>query len=140
MTVTAAPAAALLDLPTFRDERGSLSVGDVSLGLPFAARRFFVVSGVPSGEVRARHANRTCHEVLVATSGGCTVDVDNGTFVTSFRLEGPGRALDVPAGLWITCRDFTSDAALLVLASADYDSADQVTDHATFVAMAAEAR
>lgn len=140
MKVTARPPAALLDLPTFRDHRGSLSVGEVARGLPFAARRFFVVSGVPAGEVRAQHANRSCHEVLVTTSGACTVDVDDGLSITTFRLEGPGHALDVPAGLWITCRDFTSDAALLVLASAAYDPADQISDHAEFVAMTAELR
>lgn len=136
MTITARPTAALLRLPTFRDERGSLSVADLSVGLPFLARRFFVVTGVPVGQVRAQHANRTCHEVFVATSGGCTVDVDDSRSVTTFRLDGPGQALDVPAGLWITCRDFTRDAALLVLASADYDTADQVTDHDDFVAWA----
>jgi UDP-2-acetamido-3-amino-2,3-dideoxy-glucuronate N-acetyltransferase len=123
----------LVELPVHRDERGQLSVGETGAELDFIVRRFFVITDVPAGVVRAQHANRTCREALVVTHGACTVDVDDGQSVQTFRLDAPTRLLLVPAGLWLTCREFTADAALLVLASAPYDPADQIEDYAEFV-------
>jgi UDP-2-acetamido-3-amino-2,3-dideoxy-glucuronate N-acetyltransferase len=124
----------LVEVPTYRDARGTLVAVEVEDVVPFEVRRVFVVSAVPAGARRAEHANRTCAEALLAASGSLTVDVDDGWSVSSHRLDSPSRVLVVPAGQWLTCRDFSADAALVVLASAPYDPADQVTDYAEFLA------
>lgn len=121
-----------VELPVFADPRGQLAVAEDPGPLPFAPHRVFVVSGVPEGAVRAEHAHRTCDEALLAASGGVTVELDDGERVTTHRLDRPSQLLVVPRGTWVVCRDFTPDAALVVLASRPYDPSDVITDRARF--------
>ena len=115
----------LLSLNEFADSRGVLNVMERGAeGLPFLPERFFVVTGVPAGEVRGGHANRTVQEVLIAVNGSVTVDVDDGVERASVVLDSPRRALHLPAGVWSAQRDFSSGACLVVLASLPYEPAD----------------
>lgn len=122
----------VVELPTYRDDRGALVAAEVEGAVPFPVRRMFVITAVPAGAVRAQHANRSCHEALVAASGAVTVTVDDGAQVARHRLDTPSQLLVVPSGTWVTCAEFTPDAALVVLASSAYDPADQITDYAQF--------
>jgi oxalate decarboxylase/phosphoglucose isomerase-like protein (cupin superfamily) len=118
----------LVDLPEFRDPRGSLLAVDFADALPFTPVRAFAVYDVPRGTTRADHANLSTDEAIVCLSGRCTVVVRDGHRDRRVVLGDPRCALVVPAGLWVVCRDFSEGAVLLVLASAPFDPADQVTD------------
>ena len=45
-------------LPKVLDLRGNLTVGEFGRSVPFEARRYFMVFGVPNAEVRGEHAHR----------------------------------------------------------------------------------
>jgi hypothetical protein len=122
----------LVRLRSFPDERGTLTVADGGDELPFAARRYFLVHGVPGGASRADHAQRTGHELLSCAAGGCTVKLLWRNGEATHRLVDPGMALYVPPRVWARCSDFSPDAALLVLCSHAYDPSDQITDFAEF--------
>lgn len=115
----------LIELPAFADERGVLSVADGPDWIPFRVARYFVIADVPAGRARAQHAQREGHELLSCVAGGCTVEARWPGGEASYRLEGPGRALYVPPGVWVECRDFSPGAVLLALCSNPYDPADQ---------------
>jgi WxcM-like protein len=103
------------------DSRGCLSVLHSSNGLPFAARRAFVLRGCPKDASRAEHANR--EDQLIATlSGQVTADLDNGRERATVSLRAVERALWVRAGVWLRLRDFSRDAVLLVLSERTYDN------------------
>jgi hypothetical protein len=123
----------VIELDVHADGRGVLVAGETGAELPFAPARFFTITGVPAGGRRAQHANRSCAELLVCTSGSCVVETrwDGSSHETV--LDRPDRALHVPAGVWLECRDFTPGAVLLVLASHRYDPTDQVADPALMV-------
>jgi dTDP-4-dehydrorhamnose 3,5-epimerase-like enzyme len=116
----------LLRLPTFSDARGSLAVADGGELLPFPAARYFVISEVPPGQRRAGHAQLRGHELFCCLAGACTVEVRWAERREVHRLESPETSLHVPPGVWVECREFSPDAALLVLCSHPYDPAEQV--------------
>lgn len=133
MTAEGAEAPSLVRLRTFSEPTGVLTVGEFPAELPFVPHRVFAVSGVPAGAWRARHAHRTCTELLVMAAGECVVERHTATAKDSFHLDDPARALLVPPGNWIVCRNFTPGSVLVVLASAAYDPHDQIRDHEEYL-------
>lgn len=129
--------AALVPLPSFRDPRGSLSVAELDAALPFLARRVFFVSGVPSREVRGKHAHRRCQQFLVATHGSLSVIVDDGHTRQDVLLDTPRAGIHIPVLVWAEQLRFSADAALAVLASDAYDPDDYINDYEEFRRLAA---
>src|ERR1700754_5365295 len=69
----------LYRFPSVKDPRGDLTVGEFENEFPFRPKRYFIVSGVPSGGIRGEHAHKECHQFLICAYGQCSVTVDDGT-------------------------------------------------------------
>jgi UDP-2-acetamido-3-amino-2,3-dideoxy-glucuronate N-acetyltransferase len=115
------------------DLRGSLSVLEVGSGLPFVPQRYFVVSNVPSRQVRGEHAHLRCQQLLTCVNGECRLLVDDGARRQEIRLTSPEQAVYVPPMIWGVQFDFSADAVLLVLASDLYDPSDYIRDYDEFL-------
>jgi dTDP-4-dehydrorhamnose 3,5-epimerase-like enzyme len=140
--VRATPAAAgktrvrgvvLHELAEVADLRGNLVAGEIGKFLPFEPKRFFVVHGVASRQIRGQHAHRKCHQFLVCVRGSCRVIADDGKRRQEFALDTPARGVYLPPLTWGVQYDYSADAALLVLASHPYDPADYVRDYDDFL-------
>ncbi|MGL4650805.1 MAG: WxcM-like domain-containing protein, partial [Caldilineaceae bacterium] len=125
----------LVMLPEYVDMRGSLAVGQVGAALPFAPQRFFLVYQVPSKDVRGEHAHRTLQQFLVCVQGSLAVVVDDGTRREEYLLDQPTVGLVVPPMVWATQYKYSSDAVLLVLASAAYDADDYIRDYEEYLSL-----
>ena len=119
-------------LPLITDIRGSLTVGEFERTLPFAAKRYFVVLGVPSVETRGEHAHRQCKEFLVCVNGSCSVVADDGDTRQEFRLEEPNVGILLPPMVWRVHYKYSPDAVLLVFASEFYDPSDYIRNYDDF--------
>ena len=118
------------------DERGTLTVGEYPVSLPFEVRRFFLVKDVPTGETRGDHAHRECHQLLICTEGRVEVIIrarDGSTTVVS--LDNADRGLHIPPLVWAQQRYLTPDAMLLVFASHEYENSDYIRDFQEYVAI-----
>ena len=115
------------------DMRGNLSVGEFGRSLPFVPKRYFLVFGVPSAEVRGEHAHRQCHQFLVCVCGRVSIVVDDGLQREEFLLDRPELGLHVPPLVWATQYRYSPDAVLLVFASEHYDAADYIRDYDEFL-------
>lgn len=122
-------------MPKIIDLRGNLSVGEFERHVPFVAKRYFLVFGVPNAEIRGEHAHRTCDQFLVCVAGGCSVVVDDGSGREEFRLDDPSLGLFIPAMTWGIQYKYTSDAVLLVFASEFYDRDDYIRDYVEFLSL-----
>lgn len=122
-------------LRSVTDMRGSLAVGELDADMPFQAKRFFMVHGVPSVEVRGEHAHRQCGQFLVAAAGRLHAVADDGLHREEFILDRPDLGLYVPPMVWCTQYRYSPDAVLLVLASDPYDPEDYVRDYDQFLAL-----
>ena len=123
----------LFSLQEIIDPRGSLTVCDLVGGLPFSAKRFFLVHGVPGNESRGQHAHKSCHQFLLCLSGSVTAMVDDGLKREFIRLDRPGLGLYMPPMTWGTQSNFTQGATLLVIASDLYDPEDYIRNYQDFL-------
>ena len=124
--------ATLHRLPRVADIRGSLTVGEFDRSIPFAAKRYFMVFGVPSVETRGEHAHRACHQFLICVRGSCAVVADNGTQRQEYLLDRPDIGIHLSPMVWGIQYKYSADAVLLVFASHYYDSADYIRDYSEF--------
>ena len=120
-------------LPRFEDMRGMLSAGEFGRDLPFLPKRYFVVFGVPSAEVRGEHAHRQCHQFLICITGSMSVVVDDGCHREEFQLDRPDAGLHISPLVWAIQYRYSPDAVLLVFASEHYDAADYIRDYDEFL-------
>ncbi|MEW6206696.1 MAG: WxcM-like domain-containing protein [Chloroflexota bacterium] len=130
--------ARLIRLPRVVDLRGSLSFGEYDKHLPFAPKRYFVIFGVPSMEVRGEHAHRAQHQYLVCLQGSCAVVLDDGKKREEVLLNQPDLGLHIPPMIWATQYKFTQDAILLVLASDVYDAGDYIRSYDEYLEVVAK--
>jgi acetyltransferase-like isoleucine patch superfamily enzyme/dTDP-4-dehydrorhamnose 3,5-epimerase-like enzyme len=121
------------ELAEVADLRGNLVAGEVGKFLPFEVKRFFVVHGVSSRQIRGQHAHRKCHQFLVCVRGSCRVIADDGRHRQEFLLDSAARGVYLPPKVWGVQYDYSADAALLVFASHAYEPGDYIRDYEAFL-------
>jgi UDP-2-acetamido-3-amino-2,3-dideoxy-glucuronate N-acetyltransferase len=126
---TSVAGATLVRLPKVVDVRGSLTFAEIEEGLPFEAKRVFLVFDVSNRHVRGSHAHRTLHQFLIAIGGRIVVAIDDGRERSQVHLSEPTLGLHIPPMVWATQYDYSPNAALVVLASAEYDASDYIRDY-----------
>lgn len=115
------------------DIRGGLSVGEFERDVPFAVKRYFLVTNVPTAETRGEHAHRKCEQFLIAVKGSVHVVADNGVQRQEFLLDSHSLGLYLPAMTWGVQYKYSADAVLLVFASHYYDSEDYIRNYDQFL-------
>ena len=125
--------ARMLRMPKVVDMRGCLSFGEIDAQLPFVPKRYFLVYGVPSQEVRGEHAHSELHEFLVCAHGSCSVVLDDGQLRDEVTLDDPSIGLYVPPRVWRIHYKYTPDAVLLVLTSDVYRADDYIRSYDAFL-------
>lgn len=120
-------------LPTHDDARGKLLALEFMTHVPFESKRFFCVYGVPSKHVRGEHAHKKCQQFLICLSGSLHVILDDGKDREEVALTHSDKGLLVPAGIWMTQYNHTSDSVLAVFASDSYDADDYIRDYDEFL-------
>jgi dTDP-4-dehydrorhamnose 3,5-epimerase-like enzyme len=126
-------------LPEVRDDRGLLSICELSRCVPFEVRRYFVVSAAANAS-RGTHAHRALHQFLTCIHGHCRAIADDGEVRQEFLLDSPSIGLYLPPMTWGTQYRFSRGAVLLVLASAEFEDADYICEYPEFLDLAKRAR
>lgn len=114
----------LIDVPTFTDERGAISVMDKEL--PFQVKRVFWLHHIHVGKDRGAHALLEGMEIMVAIHGAFVVDLDDGTEKTSVLLDDATKGLIIRPGIWFRTHSYNNDGVSLILADEAY-SRDRYT-------------
>ncbi len=89
--------------------------------------------GTTNDTVRGKHAHKTLEQVLVCTSGSCTILLDNGTEKQSLELSNNTFGLYVGTKIWREMSNFSSGCVLMVLASDFHDEAEYIRDYDEFL-------
>jgi len=114
----------LLDLPTFSDERGELTV--IENELPFDTKRFYYIYNA-FGK-RGGHRHKKTIQALICLGGSCEIYVNDGKSEQVFLLKNPSKCLILDPNDWHTMENFSTTVTLLVLASEYYDSNDYIDE------------
>lgn len=125
----------IIELPKFLDARGNLSFAEQNNHIPFEIKRTYWIYDVPGGEDRGGHAFVANQEFVVALSGAFDVVVDDGKCKKTFTLNRSYYGLYVPAGLWRTMENFSTNSLALEFGSEHYSAADYVRDYEQFLKM-----
>jgi acetyltransferase-like isoleucine patch superfamily enzyme/dTDP-4-dehydrorhamnose 3,5-epimerase-like enzyme len=123
------PGVSVYVMPELKDKRGSLCFAQLGQCLPFEVKRFFIISSVPTHQVRGGHAHKRCHQYLVCPEGTCSVVVEHLGKNEELILDDPCVGLHLAPGVWSFQYKFSSDAVLLVLASEEYSEDDYYRDY-----------
>jgi len=113
----------LIDLKTFTDERGNLTV--VEKVFPFDIKRVFYIYGVDDSK-RGGHRHHKTIQAAVCIQGACKIYNNNNIKEETFELNHPSKCLILNPEDWHTMYDFTKDAILMVFASECFEEADYI--------------
>lgn len=123
----------IVELPKFLDARGNLSFAEQNNHIPFEIKRTYWIYDVPGGEARGGHAFKLNQEFMVALSGSFDVVIDDGENKKVFTLNRSYYGLYVPAGLWRTMENFSTNSLALEFGSEHYNEGDYVREYDDFL-------
>jgi dTDP-4-dehydrorhamnose 3,5-epimerase-like enzyme len=115
--------ASLIELKTFTDGRGSLTV--IEKELPFEVKRIFYIYNIDESQ-RAKHRHHKTIQALVCFNGSCRVHNNDGTKRETFILDHPGKCLLLEPKDWHILDNFSNGAILMVFASEYFDPRDYI--------------
>lgn len=115
--------ARLIDLKTFTDKRGNLTV--IEKVIPFDVRRIFYIYGVDDS-VRGGHRHKKTVQAAICLRGECKIRNNDSQGVDVFHLDRPDKCLILEPRDWHEMFEFSSDAILMVLASEYFDKDDYI--------------
>jgi UDP-2-acetamido-3-amino-2,3-dideoxy-glucuronate N-acetyltransferase len=112
---------------TIQDTDGILGVTEF-LACPFTPRRFFWLTGMENDCVRANHAHKSCHQLLICQQGELIAKVTRGDGEKFLYKMSVGTTLHLPPLHWLELVNFSRNAVLGVLASEPYDKNEYITN------------
>jgi hypothetical protein len=112
----------ILELPTFADERGRLTVLESTL--PFNVVRMYWIYGADS-KTRGGHRHHKTRQALICIHGKVSVYMCDGVSQKTIDLADPCTCLIVEPKDW-HLMTFGSNSVLLVLSSEPYDRKDYI--------------
>ena len=113
----------LIDLKTFTDARGNLTV--IENILPFKIKRIFYIYGV-DGSARGGHRHHKTIQAAICLKGKCKIHNDDGKKNEIFLLKKPSQCLILEQKDWHEMYEFSKNAILMVLASENFDERDYI--------------
>ncbi|MBI1770264.1 MAG: FdtA/QdtA family cupin domain-containing protein [Bacteroidetes bacterium] len=113
----------LIDLKTFTDVRGNLTV--IEKVIPFDIKRIFYIYGVDNS-VRGGHRHHKTIQAAVCLQGHCIIRNHDGAHIEEFVLDHPGKCLILEPKDWHQMYDFSKNAILMVFASEFYNPDDYI--------------
>ena len=122
------PLIKLVDIPTYGDARGQLSVAELGGVLPFPVRRVYWIHGTKPGVSRGFHAHKKLRQLCVCVAGSVRISLFDGSREESVVLDAPSKGLLIGHSVWRELHDLSADCVLVVLADAEYDLADYIRD------------
>ena len=121
----------LVDIPTFTDDRGAISVMDKEL--PFEVKRVFWLHHIKEGKDRGAHALLNSSEIMIAIHGSFVVDLDDTETKTSVVLDDPSKGLMIRPGIWFRTHSYKDDGVSLIMASEEYSREKYTYDYEEYI-------
>lgn len=115
----------LIDLKSFTDKRGNLTV--IEKSVPFDIKRIFYIYGVDNSS-RGGHRHKKTRQAAICIQGYCNINNHDGNRETTFLLSRPDQCLILEPEDWHTMSDFSTNAILMILASEYFDQSDYIFD------------
>ncbi len=115
----------LVDLSTFTDSRGNLTV--IEKILPFEIRRVFYIYGVDNS-IRGKHRHKKTVQAAVVLQGSCCITSQSrpDAPIEEYILDSPSKCMIINPEDYHWMHNFTQNCILMVFASEYYDYNDYI--------------
>jgi hypothetical protein len=113
-----------IDLRSHSDARGTLTVVESAMDVPFAIQRVYYIHGVRGP--RGGHAHRDTSQIVAAVAGACDMTLSDGLNERTFTLDDPAKGLYVCPMLFIRMESFSEGAVILVMANTHYEKSRSI--------------
>jgi len=118
--------AQIINLKSFKDTRGELTV--IEKALPFPIKRVYYIYNLNS-DGRGFHRHKETVQALICISGSCDVFCQSKKSETNkFELKSPNQCLIIPPQDYHWMTNFSPNTIILVLASKLYDKNDYIDE------------
>ena len=121
-----------IDFDRITDERGILSVCEITQLTGIVFERFFVISDVKNG-VRGGHAHRFTEQVLQCLQGSLTLSLEHNKVKYKYKLSKGQSPILLPMLTWTEMHEITTDCLILVVCSDKYDFNNSIRTYADFL-------
>lgn len=101
--------------------------------IPFEAKRLYWLGGTPKDSTRGLHAHKELIQFIICCSGSVDIELDTGSQISKHHLDVNSKGLLIMPCQWRILRNFSEDALLLVIASAEYDPDDYIHSYSEFI-------
>ncbi len=118
--------AELINIPTYSDDRGALTVIDGLL--PFDIKRSYYIYDLLKEKPRGGHRHKVSQQFLISVSGACEVYCDNGYDKKTFLLDKPDVGLLIQPEDWHVMKNFEEGTILLAFLSTSHDKEDYICE------------
>ncbi|MFM5787849.1 FdtA/QdtA family cupin domain-containing protein [Aeromonas veronii] len=109
-----------VNLAHIYDGRGCISIAEKGQQFDFDIRRVFFLSSIEPSQERGHHAHEELQQIIFATSGSFTIELDDGNNHAIYHLKSGSYGLFVNGPVWRVMKDFTPDAVMMVLCDRVY--------------------
>lgn len=120
-----------IQLKTFIDERGPLSVLELKDYVDWPVKRIYYISDVL--KPRGGHAVRHEKKIYICIKGSFKARFHDGKEWTEFAIKGPSDAILMEKVCFREFFDFSPDAVLLAVSSVNYVPEDYIYDLDEFI-------
>ncbi|MDI6736018.1 MAG: FdtA/QdtA family cupin domain-containing protein [bacterium] len=109
----------LINLPSYKDDRGILTSIESGIDIPFSIKRIFYMHHIILD--RGGHAHIDTDQIIIASCGNFKVDLFDGVKTQTYKMDDSTIGLYVPRMIFQQLYDFSECAVCLVLANTHYD-------------------
>ncbi|PIR54731.1 hypothetical protein COU74_03185 [Candidatus Peregrinibacteria bacterium CG10_big_fil_rev_8_21_14_0_10_36_19] len=120
-----------IKLPTFKDERGPLTVIELKDFLDFEVKRIYYVTDVKAA--RGGHAVKHEKKMYVCQYGSCMAKFHDGEKWIEFEMKGPDDAIVMKEMCFREFYNFSEDAVLMAISSVNFVAEDYIYDLDEFI-------
>lgn len=113
----------LIQLQTFKDNRGSLTV--VEKFLPFSIKRVYYIYDLNNSK-RGFHKHIKTIQFAICIRGSCNIVFSKNGILKNYKLDKPNKGLLIEPEDYHWLENFSNDTILLVLASEYFDENDYI--------------
>lgn len=123
----------MVNLRVMGDSRGSLIALEKGGNVPFDVKRVYYIFNTQPNVSRGVHAHKQLKQLLIATSGSCTIRCIYSGEQKEITLDNPTVGLLIEGLVWREMHNFSKDCVLMVAASDYYSEDDYIRNFDEFI-------
>ena len=122
----------IIEVPTFSDERGSLTILDnIDKLVDWPVKRSYWMTDIKLP--RGAHCVKGERKLYIMAQGSCLFKIFDGINWFEINLTGPSQALLFKADLWRELSDFSDKAVMFTLCNMGYDKDKYIFDKIEYI-------